>query len=104
MQDKKALRSQTNSFWFVGSLVMRGNLRKIGNVHKGIVEGRKDAGDTEDELAYMSKSASSCSSSIVVSIRSRRSLDVVRTIADLRTERDVLLLALNLLSLGGHFC
>lgn len=35
------------------SMSLEGNEREVGNVDKGVVEGRENAGDTEDELAWI---------------------------------------------------
>jgi hypothetical protein len=73
------------------------DVREIGDVDEGVVEGGEDTGNAKDELAcwdMVSASASSCDSCVAIL--------AVLTLADLGTEGDVLLRSADGGFLGGH--
>lgn len=83
-----------------------GDEREIGDVDEGVVEGGEDAGNAEDKLAWRKRGIS-----IVKSFPRRGSCDRAAvaqrrreklTIANLRSEGDVLLGSAGSLGLGGH--
>lgn len=77
------------------------DVREIGNVDEGVVEGGEDTGNAKDELAcwdVVSANGFWCGSSA----RQRVAIRAILTLADLGTEGDVLLRSADGGFLGGH--
>src|SRR4051794_31013129 len=86
---------------------MEGGVPQVGDVHKGIVEGGEDKSDAEDEFAWdpsiwcqFESFMAPMHAYLIVVIE--LSKDICLTIADLRTELDVLSIAVGGLLLGCH--
>lgn len=72
------------------------DVREIGDMDEGIVEGGEDAGDAENELA--------CEEPVLDSVLPANRCSGIPTFSDLRTEGDVLLRAALDLLFGCHLC